>query len=156
MGEVSEFVDYWEDLAISQYKRRETIGRLPRIPELWSLERYKPEWFIMCGIYVLFKEGVCCYVGQSSHAIIRILSYWLGWAKRGIKRKDFDQVAFIKCPSHQLDEMEKQCIILYRPYLNVVHNKAERERAYEALSTFVANAALTRAEREIRGFVRRV
>ena len=69
---------------------------------------------IVSGIYFLFDRGNIVYVGKSLDIFVRIRTHYRDEAKV------FDRWAYLKCPAEGLDEMEREYIELFQPYLNKV------------------------------------
>lgn len=70
------------------------------------------------GIYFLFKEGVCVYVGKSANVYTRIETHF--------RQKGFDEWAWVWVPVEELDEAERHFIKTLKPALNRTHNRPPR------------------------------
>lgn len=86
------------------------------------------------GIYLLVKQGVVVYVGQSRSMYVRIYSHRLEYTKRrkqqGLRRHpslkqamaiNFDAVHIQPCPIPELDKRERELIAKYQPKYNTQH-----------------------------------
>jgi len=81
---------------------------------------------LRCGVYVLLREGVVVYVGQSKKMLGRVSAHKSNWGKktpawlpascRGIL---FDQVWVRPCRVEDLDAVERELINLYKPKYNL-------------------------------------
>ena len=90
-----------------------------RYPEnrTWNMLPEEP------GVYVLFLEDACVYVGSSINL----------WRRVKYQRPyiDFDRVEIFECPEDDLAKLEQQYIDLYKPLLNKI--KATRIPSMKAM-----------------------
>lgn len=68
-----------------------------------------------CGVYFLFLERRCVYVGQSTNVFSRIREHFF--------TKRFDAFAWMEVAPSRLSEVEQHYIKAIRPGLNVTHNR---------------------------------
>lgn len=100
-------------------KLKSTISAMkPKFAELKSMfdimmsrVSYKP----IIGIYFLFNDDECIYIGQSVNVMARIGSH--------VKMKNFNSYAYIEYPEEKLNEMETLYILTYKPILNRCSNR---------------------------------
>jgi len=76
------------------------------------------------GVYFLCKNGEIVYIGQAINVAARITTH----ITEGLK--DFDQIYYISCQRHRLNDLEMALIRMYKPKYNKVgtgkmtdHNK---------------------------------
>ena len=79
------------------------------------------------GVYLLSRDGVVVYVGQSKCMLVRIYTHrslanrkvprWL--PLRGVR---FDSVQVIPCHPDRIDALERGLIEIYKPVYNKTHN----------------------------------
>lgn len=74
-------------------------------------------------IYFLIYENEVVYVGQTHNGLSRPLSH---------KDKLFDTIKIIYCEQEQLDILENQFIMKYKPFYNKRHNYNQRYSLYKA------------------------
>jgi len=96
-------------------KRYETHGKGMTLPEeVLQLPRVSVE--DLCGVYFLFKETACIYVGQSLNVHARVREH------KHKKRIAFDEYAWIPVPAALLDSVEGRYIAMLRPEFNSKQN----------------------------------
>lgn len=79
------------------------------------------------GVYLLSREGVVVYVGQSKCMLVRIYTHRAlsnkrapAWMQtRGVR---FDRVEVIPCHPDRVDALERGLIEFYQPVHNKTHN----------------------------------
>ena len=85
------------------------------------------EQIFLAGVYVLWLDGECVYVGQSQTVPQRLVQHRKGWGGKGKhKPKRFDAVTVIPLKdagtgdlNFRLLRLEEQYIILLKPKLNI-------------------------------------
>lgn len=79
------------------------------------------------GIYFLWKDGECVYVGQSRHILSRVGEH----CARG--EKDFDSYSYVACEADFLDAFEAAYQLLLRPRMNLNDNGVPKHRPMASL-----------------------
>lgn len=86
------------------------------------------------AVYFLLHQGAVVYVGQSRMPIQRLYAHRSSWGKRkadewrrmgkkAVKAVIFDEVHILRTAIEDLDEVEREMILRYRPKYNVHHNR---------------------------------
>ena len=105
----------WTD-AVSKLvdKHHSPIGPEDTLPiEITTLTRYDADKGAT-GVYFLFRNGECVYVGQSENVHVRVREHRL--TKNN--QKKFDSYAFLPVVPERLSEVEYHYIALLSPKLN--------------------------------------
>lgn len=80
--------------------------------QVYGLPRLTPE---ITGIYFLFKDGDCVYVGKSRQVHLRVREHM----RRDFRFKDFESYSWVTCSEGDLTSLEIYYIALLRPILNI-------------------------------------
>jgi hypothetical protein len=64
----------------------------------------------VCGIYFLYRRGICIYIGQSVNIHSRLTEHK--------KRKPFDSVSILECSKEDLNDYETAYILKMKPKYN--------------------------------------
>lgn len=71
-----------------------------------------------CGVYFLFLDRRCVYVGQSTNVFARMREHFF--------TKRFDAFAWMEVAQPKLSEVERHYIKAIQPPLNITHNRPRR------------------------------
>ncbi len=71
-----------------------------------------------CGVYFLFLDRRCVYVGQSTNVFSRIRDHFVS--------KRFEAFAWMEVTPSKLSEVERHYIEAIQPPLNITHNRPAR------------------------------
>lgn len=129
-GTPAEAASWADDLEADLRNRRqaEIISRKPK-PTTWyeirHLPRLKAETSAV-GIYFLFRDDECIYVGQSRQVHTRVREHRM----RGSETNSFTTYAWVSCELDELNSLEKAYIDLLQPPLNIMLTASARERFY--------------------------
>ena len=91
------------------------------------LETFDVSAMLRQGVYLLYRDGVVVYVGQSKCMLVRIYTH-RSFARRRvpawmpIRGVVFDRVEVIPCHPDRVDALERGLIELYKPVCNKQHN----------------------------------
>lgn len=91
------------------------------IEQINNLPRLIPE---IVGIYFLFKDDACVYVGKSRRVHMRVAEHM----RRDFRFKDFDAYSWVACSEADALSLEAYYIALLRPRLNIVWSGIPVER----------------------------
>jgi hypothetical protein len=106
------------------------------------------------GVYLLYRDGMVVYVGQSKCMLVRIYTHRNLARKRlpawiPIRGVVFDRVEVIPCHPDRIDALERGLIALHTPIYNRAHNP-EPVRIPIAAAKVVAQSRLTSPFRNLR------
>lgn len=106
------------------------------------------------GVYLLYRDGMVVYVGQSKCMLVRIYTHRNLARKRlpawlPIRGVVFDRVEVIPCHPDRIDDLERGLIALHTPICNRAHNP-EPVKLPIAASKVIAQAKLNSPFRNLR------
>lgn len=105
----------------------ELVGQPRTMAQIMRLPRLLPNQS-MSGIYFLFKDGECIYIGQSRQVYVRVREHR---TTKGPTRA-FDSYSWVRCDIENLDRIEQWYIEKFSPIYNTTWNEAGRRRRRRA------------------------
>lgn len=99
-----------ENCRVLQEKQNQDIGAIMKFEEENCIELPK---YQNTFVYFLLKDNEVIYVGQTVSGIVRPLMQ---------RDKDYDTIKIKYCSKEDLDIMENDFIMKYRPKYNKIHN----------------------------------
>lgn len=108
-------------------KQSISLEDMPSAADILALPRLRTD---VTGIYFLFKDDECVYVGKSRRVHLRVAEHM----RRDFRFKDFNTYSWLACSEADASSLEAYYISLLRPRLNIVwsgipHQRGPRKQA---------------------------